>query len=385
MMKVLHYVENMKQLDLRSDCIKTLIEGEKEYVDIALAKNYTEFVKILAELTPDIVHIHSCWDKTTCRCAKIASKKNIPIALSSYWSLNSFERKKEQPKAKLLKSYLYLVPLIKKIDTFVIDDEQEKEAIIRKGWSKRIGVIKSSILNSDIKAEETAEATIVFYKKIIDSVYQFAMSEQEKDAVKSLLTAGLYKEHYNNPLPVNQTLSLRSLNSEQWKRIFLYADDEGVRDIIDYSIQRLQIDAPAIDTQGITRFPLLKPKSTLTIEEYRGKHSKKLYKKLFKEEDLSCDTMLKDIVIACYYMKLLYKKRAMSLKHLCDLHILLKYNDYDEDRLKELLKKAHLYKFTCCMIKVLQQFTQLEEGFMPLPTLDNRTTRQIDKIFNKRK
>ena len=171
MMKVLHYVENMKQLDLRSDCIKTLIEGEKEYVDIALAKNYTEFVKILAELSPDIVHIHSCWDKTTCRCAKIASKKNIPIALSSYWSLNSFERKKEQPKAKLLKSYLYLVPLIKKIDTFVIDDEQEKEAIIRKGWSKRIGVIKSSVLNSDIKAEETAEATIVFYKKIIDSVY----------------------------------------------------------------------------------------------------------------------------------------------------------------------------------------------------------------------
>lgn len=71
--------------------------------------------------------------------------------------------------------------------------------------------------------------------------------------------------------------------------------------------------------------------------------------------------------------------------HLCNLHTLIKYNDYDEDQLKDILKRMQLYKFSRRMIKILEEFTQLEEGFMPLIPLDDKHTKQIRNIFNKRK
>ena len=44
-----------------------------------------------------------------------------------------------------------------------------------------------------------------------------------------------------------------------------------------------------------------------------------------------------------------------------------------------------LYKFSRRMIKILEEFTQLEEGFMPLIPLNDKHTKQIRNIFNKRK
>ncbi len=384
-MKVLHYVDHIKQGNLRSDNIQMLIEWERKYAEIALAKSYGEFRKLSKSLKPDIVHLHACWDKEAYRCAKWAAKQGVSIALSTYWSLNSFARKSEQPKAKRLKTLTYLIPLTKLVDAFVLDDEYERAAIIDQGWGDRIDLIKWSVLNSGSSPDEMAQKMIAFYEKVCSTGYQFAMSTQEREAMVSLLAAGIDQSLYHNPLPSDQLLNLRSLNPEQWRRIFLYADDEGVRDIVDESVQRLQLYPPTIDTQRIIRYPLFLQKSTQTIAAYKDKQGEILAQKLFKTQDTPCELLLQDITIAIYYMKQLYKKGTISLRHLCDLHILLKYHDYDEDKLKTLLKEIHLYKFGRRIIQILQEFTQLDEGFMPLFPLNDRLTKQIRIIFDKRK
>lgn len=384
-MKVLHYVDNLKHSDLRSDSIQTLIDAERNYAETYLAKNFDDFQKLSNDVHPDIIHLHACWDHQAYRCAKFATKKNIPIALSTHWSLNSFARKNEQHVEKVIKSIAYFSQLVKLVDAFVLDDEKEKKAILKQGWSNRIDIIASSILNSAISTDSMATSMITFYKKVLNTGYQFSMSAQEYEAMISLMTAGIDQTTNHNPLPSNQLLNLRSLNPNQWRHIFLYADDEGVRDIIDKSIQYLQLYAPNINTTEIVRYPLFLQKNLQSLDEYRDKTGKKLAKKLFADEDIPCEYILKDIVIAFYHTKQLYDKGTLSLLHLCNLHTLIKYNDYDEDQLKDILKRMQLYKFSRRMIKILEEFTQLEEGFMPLIPLNDKHTKQIRNIFNKRK
>ena len=286
-MKVLHYVDNLKHSDLRSDSIQTLIDAERNYAETYLAKNFDDFQKLSNDVHPDIIHLHACWDHQAYRCAKFATKKNIPIALSTHWSLNSFARKNEQHIEKVIKSIAYFSQLVKLVDAFVLDDEKEKKAILKQGWSNRIDIIASSILNSAISTDSMATSMITFYKKVLNTGYQFSMSAQEYEAMISLMTAGIDQTTNHNPLPSNQLLNLRSLNPNQWRHIFLYADDEGVRDIIDKSIQYLQLYAPNINTTEIVRYPLFLQKNLQSLDEYRDKTGKKLAKKLFADEDLS--------------------------------------------------------------------------------------------------
>ena len=159
-MKVLHYVDNLKHSDLRSDSIQTLIDAERNYAETYLAKNFDDFQKLSNDVHPDIIHLHACWDHQAYRCAKFATKKNIPIALSTHWSLNSFARKNEQHVEKVIKSIAYFSQLVKLVDAFVLDDEKEKKAILKQGWSNRIDIIASSILNSAISTDSMATSIL---------------------------------------------------------------------------------------------------------------------------------------------------------------------------------------------------------------------------------
>lgn len=77
------------------------------------------------------------------------------------------------------------------------------------------------------------------------------MTVMEKDAAPSLLHISLAREITHNLLSSDQLLNLRSLDPEQRRRIFLYIGDEGIGEIVDDGISRLQLNIPTVDIVAI--------------------------------------------------------------------------------------------------------------------------------------
>ena len=68
------------------------------------------------------------------------------------------------------------------------------------------------------------------------------------------------------------------------------------------------------------------------------------------------------------------RQDTATLRHLCDLTAVFRFDSMDEARLASLLKELKLYKFTRRICQVLGETTYLDEGYMPVPALDDRGT-----------
>ena len=230
-----------------------------------------------------------------------------------------------------------------------------------------------------------AHQAVDFYRKVLDTRYQLAMTAMEKDAIPSLLHAGLAQETTHNLLSSEQLLNLRSLNPGQWQRILLYADDEGVRDIIGNGIDRLQLNAPDIDTTAIRRYALLASKNTNSVDAKELSGSQPLMRQRLNDNLNRDEMLIRQIVIMLANTRQVEHKGSLALRQLADLYTAIKYNDYDEDRLAEVLRHLRIYRYARRIIQLLAEKVQLKEGFMPFPPLNDRQTRRIlRKNFTQR-
>jgi len=278
-----------------------------------------------------------------------------------------------------VKTLLYQAKMVRGVDALLVSSEQERQDILKLGWTKRIDIVQDSVLNSSLSDDDMALQTISFYRKVLDTRYQFAMTAMEKDAIPSLLHVGLTQETTHNLLPSDQLLNLRSLNPEQWRRIFLYADDEGIREIVDNCISRLQLNAPTIDTATIQRFPLLSPKETTSVDTDKLIGNQPMTRQRLSDYSNEEDAIIKKIATIIANTRQIERKKKLSLRLLADLYTVIKYNDYDEDRLADALRHLRLYRYSCRMIQLLAEKVLLKEGFMPVPPRDDRKTKGIKR------
>ena len=285
----------------------------------------------------------------------------------------------EQKSTKKIKTLLYQAKMVRGMDALLVTNEQERQDILKLGWTQRIDIVQDSVLNSSLSDDEMAQQTISFYRKVLDTRYQFAMTAMEKDAVPSLLHVGLAQETTHNLLPSDQLLNLRSLNPEQWRRIFLYADDEGIREIVDNCISRLQLNAPTIDTAAIERFPLLLPKETTSVDTDKLIGNQPMTRQRLSDYSNKEDAIIKKIATIIANTRQIERKKKLSLRMLADLYTVIKYNDYDEDRLADVLRHLRLYRYSRRMIQLLAEKVLLKEGFMPIPPRDDRKTKGIKR------
>ena len=286
---------------------------------------------------------------------------------------------------KKVKTLLYQAKMVRSTEALLVSSEHEKQEILSLGWTKRIDVVRDSVLNNTLTDDEMAQQTITFYRKVLDTRYQFVMTAMEKDAIPSLLYVGLTEESVHNLLPSDQLLNLRSLNPEQWRRVLLYADDEGVREIVDSAISRLQLNAPAIDTAAIRRFPLLRPKETTSVDTDKLVGNLPMTRQRLDDYTSKEDAIFKQIATIIANTRQIERKKRLSLRLLTDLYKVIKYNDYDEDRLAEVLRHLRLYRYSCRMIQLLAEKTLLKEGFMPFPPRNDRKTKgMIRNNFEQR-
>ena len=378
-MRIIHYIDNIKAGNLLSDYLLRLTIAQKEYADVKTVTQQGDFKKLLADFQPDIVHIHTCWEYQAATHANWAAKKQCAVVFSPHWELDERARTTEQKSTKKVKTLLYQAKMVRRMDALLVSSEQERQDILKLGWTKRIDIVQDSVLNSSLSDDDMALQTISFYRKVLDTRYQFAMTAMEKDAIPSLLHVGLAQETTHNLLPSDQLLNLRSLNPEQWRRIFLYADDEGIREIVDNCISRLQLNAPTIDTATIQRFPLLSPKETTSVDTDKLIGNQPMTRQRLANYSNEEDAIIKKIATIIANTRQIERKKKLSLRLLADLYTVIKYNDYDEDRLADALRHLRLYRYSCRMIQLLAEKVLLKEGFMPVPPRDDRKTKGIKR------
>ena len=384
-MRILHYINSLKAGNLLSDYILQLTSEQKEYAEVKTLTSTDDFQKVAEEENPDIIHIHACWDYLAAKRAQWAVKKGYAVVLSTHWGLNEPIRSNEQRIRKFIKQMMYQQKTIHQVDAMLVTNEKERQMALTLGWQKRIDVIPNSLLNSSISASEMAEQTILYYNKVLDTRYQVAMSSMENDAVYSLLHVGLARETSHNLLPSDQLLNLRSLNPAQWRRILLYSDDENIREIIDNAISRLQLNAPNIETSTIQRFALVLPKERNPLNQKKIVGTKPLTRQRLNDNINSDETIVRTIAIMLANAHQLDRKQTLSMRHLADLYTMIKYNDYDEDRLAEVLRHMRIYRFSRRIIQLLVDKLHLEEGFRPFsPLADNGLKAIMKRNFKHR-
>jgi hypothetical protein len=79
----------------------------------------------------------------------------------------------------------------------------------------------------------------------------------------------------------------------------------------------------------------------------------------------------------------LYFKRHLTTPSLLDLATTMRNADYNEDELARMLAEDHLTNFTARLEQTLSELTLLEEGFLPIPAINDDKTWRMKTIIAK--
>lgn len=388
-MTIIHYTYNIIQEDIISDYIVQIVSYQKRIgLKVEVVTNLTDLKKIINKERVDILHIHGCWDYNAYICAKEAKKNDSAIIVSPHWQLNYIIRKKEKPMRKILYTFFYQRKLIKMADSIIVTANKEKEEIKKElHWNKKIEVIPTNILNSQVAEQTVLEYFKLVYNKIIDTRYRIYMGEDtEIRSILDLLYIGLQKndESIDSMLPSENILKLKKLTITQWKRILLMADDENIRDYIDIAIEKLKIETPNINTKEIIRYYPNNPKDKNNLENEDIIVS--IFIKREKIENTIQDETeaIKKITTMIVNSNNLIKTRKFTLRHLANIYREIRFSDYNEDKLYNIVRKINTLKLSRHIIYILSSWLYLEEGFRPFKYLSNkRTVKIINNIINK--
>ncbi|MBO4659980.1 MAG: glycosyltransferase [Prevotella sp.] len=372
-MRIFHYISHEKENDLLTTYIHTLKQAmdDKESVAILTEDNKHD---LLTQACPDILHIHTCWDYSTAQLAAQMAKRGAAVILSPHGAFDNYSYNNEQHTRKVLRSIAYQRAMTQRADALLVTTNDELQRVLHLQWNSRVDVVKNALLDSTTTPTAMADEMIRFYRKIIDTRYFILMNNKEKECICILLREGVTDDSFSTPVSQAQRDLLVSLTETQWRRMFLYADDEDIRRHIDKAILKLHLAVPNINTEAIDRFKTSHPKAEGLLA---GTSNDARLQRETNDEERSLRVICSMLLSAQRH----FNAGTLSMNHLADLYSHLKYEDFDEDRLQELTKELGIYKFAQSIIQLLIDDLQLEDGFIPLKPHKGRMTKKIRKIL----
>ena len=226
------------------------------------------------------------------------------------------------------------------------------------GWNPRIEIIHNAVITNSLTPREMCTKTFAVYQKIIDSNVLEQMTDDDKHLLAIILKAGITGDA--RWVPEHESLS-SSYPSPDWRRIFIYAEHQNIRNYVDYGIHVLGLRANTIDTARISAYYPTKYQQPTPIKELIGE---------FKGDET-------DYLIRMFRQI----QKVPLLLHLIELHRELRRDSVDDGSLTEALKEKRLTAFAARIMQILAEQTLLEEGYMPIDPVNDRGTQQIRNLI----
>jgi hypothetical protein len=304
----------------------------------------------------DIIHVHGCWNRSVATQAERLRLQGARIVLSPHGALQPWIISERFSTEKAAKALLWQRNLVQHAFAVIAHGKMELDALRNLGWNPRIESIGNAVITNTITPEAMRRETYSVYQKVMDSYTLPLLSPQALKLLPILLKAGItgdkrwvqaYVEGTDNGNYFN-TSDFKSLNSsDDWRRLLLYADHENIRQVVDRGISILRLDVPKINTADIACYL---PQG---------------YKQPVVD---SADP----VSIAQQAMS-----GPLSMLHLVELDRALRQPDIDDDSLAAELSDQSMTRYFQRLLQLLSENTLIEEGFMPLPPINDRNTGQM--------
>ena len=307
--------------------------------------------------TPDLIHIHGCWSWKAWRVMLWCRSHLKPVVISPEKQLMPWHVLYRYWLCKLPKLLIFQRWMIKNAHAIVAITEQEQQHLLSIGlypsahyeesWNDRVVLIPDFQTCNNYTKEDMNALYMALYQKVLDS-HSFMVR-------------------------------VRQLSPDSWRKILLHAEEEGILQEIRQGASLLQIAPQAIT--GIERFPMRGKKNNqplLTDKALLKPHLLKEY-----SDEKHADTT--DIIVCKVILNFIHElqKGTLSRRHVADLYNAIRFNDYNEKKITQILELLKERKKTARLLQIIHETLGLEEGFIPMDLVNDRGTWKIKKILNK--
>ncbi|WP_028904354.1 MULTISPECIES: glycosyltransferase [unclassified Prevotella] len=347
-MNILHIYPKNSELIQRH--VQLLAEGLKQSANIMVADNNKSFYQQARDIQADLIHIHGINQSLQTKAMRCARKLNIRYVITLHGQLEpwaiGFQRANDRLEVLFSKK-----DYIEKAYAVITMGKMERESFQNLCWNPRIEEIRNAVTTNTITPAEMVSQTFAIYQKILDSNTLELMDEHTIKAMTVILKAGIMGD--KRWVDTNE-MDPRLIN---WRQLLLYAEHENISNYTDYGIRILGLSAPLIDTARIAAYFPHNYKRPQPIKElvgdYQGNQTDFLMRII--RQMLKTPTMLGIIELT----RELYRENV------------------NDEQLAEKMEEATLTKNAARLIQVLSEQVLLDEGYMPIPPLDDKATEKL--------
>ena len=379
-MRILHYIPKKQHSGLLADYLSLLLESMDKFADATLTTSPAQFRQAVQETRPDIIHIHGCWSMSAARMLTWAEQRGLPVVLSLHGSLMPWVWKASRM-ANDVKRMASVEKAVRQADAVQVDSEMEQRRMEQLAWNPRLALVMNSLYTNRTNPGRMAAQMVTLYQKVIDSNTFRLMTADEKTAENILLRQGITPEGHQSLLTAPPEM-FGLFSEDDWRKVLIHAGDEHIADYVKEGARRLGFSLDGIVTDQVDRFPqkLQKPDGLLPTDHLSARHAIKTKSTIdhLRQDEKPSET---EMAICHLLINVQHhlRRQSLSRRHLAQLFALLRFNDYDEDKLSRMLQKLKLTKFTARLLQILQESLGLEEGYMPIEPRNDNTANLIKK------
>lgn len=302
--------------------------------------------KALRKERPDVVHVHGAWDWKAAAVEKIARRHHIITVVSPHRGMSLELIGIDFWKEKLPKLLAFQIWMMRNCTSVVTDNERERDVIVSLLHKRRIEVMPP-IQGDNEGNEALCNALMTVYQKCLDTVYARKMPKKERNVVGTAVRALVADDDVETPLP--------DVTGVSFRRIYFYAYDEDVMQQFIDGCAKMQLQVePPLNMDEVPRYRDPRAKKRGALDEVEVK-----MKALRLPEDKAAERNA--VLLLCKAKKLGMSR--LTLRHYTELYSLFRYSDFDEDLVREELKRLHALRFTKKMQRKLAVMFGLKRGY----------------------
>lgn len=360
-MKILHFHTGTDSMITKY--INMLSDVMTEYAEVYTASTLISFRKQFHKHHPDIVHIHGCWSIQTAFAALMAIRKEVRIVVTPHGQLEQWVMKQDYWTKKLPQTIVYQRRIVHLAYAVIVMGRMEESNLKQMKWSTRIETVRNPLVTETISEEEAGMRVYAIYQKIMDSDVLQLMDTTTAKAIRPLIKAGLTGNH--QWLSDTEYNIFRNAEDISWRKIMVYAAQEGIIETIRHGIGVLGISIPDHSPESIPHY----------LPDGFVPHS--------PISDIKNDDANKRFVAIVGKAKKYTSSGKLTIYNIVELTAFLLNNDINDDKVKEQLSDKKLLKFAGRLMQIAADMTGLDEGFMPIDAIDDRKTNNMKSTINK--